>query len=132
VIVRSLEQVQRMANPKHLQLLKEALLSGNRTKWNAWRSAKYESYGDGYRSLVRVDISGADLRHFHGFSLLDLTGANLRRAQLDYSVLSSSHLMGADLRNTSLAGADLRRATLDGADLRKADLQSACLVNASR
>lgn len=121
-----------MANPKHLALLEAALRSGDRTKWNAWRSTKHESYGDGYRSLVRADLSGADLRNLYdGFGLLDLTGVNLRSAKLDWSVLSGGHLMGADLRSASLTHVDLRRAILDGADLRGADFRNACLVNAS-
>jgi uncharacterized protein YjbI with pentapeptide repeats len=54
---------------------------------------------DGSKRTQRINLSGADLRY------ADLRGADLRDAIL----------MGADLMNADFTGADLRRADLTGA-----------------
>ena len=63
--------------------------------------------------LSRVDLSGADLRGAN-LSRVDLRGANLRGADLSEANLSRANLRGADLR-----GADLSEANLSGAKLDK-------------
>ena len=52
----------------------------------------------------------------------DLSGANLRRADLSDADLSGANLRRADLSGANLSGANLRRADLSGANLRRADL----------
>lgn len=59
----------------------------------------------------RLNLSGTDLRG------ADLTGAHLERA-----ILTGAHLEGADLREAHLEGADLGGARLEGADLSRAHL----------
>ena len=60
----------------------------------------------------------------------NLSGANLRWADLSEANLSEANLSGADLRWASLSGADLRGANLRGADLRWASLSGANLSGA--
>ena len=70
-----------------------------------------ESKAKAAEYLSGADLSGADLRRAD-LSDADLSGADLRRADL-----SDADLRRADLRRADLSGADLRRAGLSGADL---------------
>ena len=70
---------------------------------------------------LREDPNG--VRAYLG--LANLSGADLRKAELSRANLSGANLYGADLR-----GANLCRADLSGADLRKADLHGADLSGA--
>jgi len=81
-----------------------------------------------------ADLSGANLRGAD-LSDADLSGANLRDANLrgaDLSDadLSDADLSGANLRDANLSGADLSDANLRGADLSDADLSDAELMSA--
>lgn len=67
--------------------------------------------------------------------LADLSGADLRKANLDNARLSCVNLtgaliMGATLRGANLAGANLEEAHLRGAHLQRANLQGAYLCRA--
>ena len=78
----------------------------------------------------RADLSGANLRY------ADLRDAYLGRAYLRCADLSGADLSGAYLRCADLSGAYLRAADLDhaylgGADLRGADLRDADLSGAT-
>lgn len=86
------------------------------------------------RYLRGIDLTGRDLRHadLHG---ADLTGATLDRADLTGANLAGAILVGARLTRATLAGAvlcgaDLSRAWLRGADLRGADCTAAVLRRA--
>ena len=57
----------------------------------------------------------------------DLSGADLRGADLSHADLSGADLHYADLSHADLSGANLRRADLSHADLRGADLDFSCL-----
>ena len=57
----------------------------------------------------------------------NLTGANLRGADLRWANLNGANLYGADLRWANLYGANLRGADLRWANLRGADLRGANL-----
>ena len=72
----------------------------------------------------RADLSGADLRE------ADLREANLSGADLREADLRRADLSGADLRRADLSGADLSGADLSGADLSEADLREANLSGA--
>jgi uncharacterized protein YjbI with pentapeptide repeats len=72
----------------------------------------------------RADLSGADLRS------ANLCGADLSGAYLRSAYLRSANLCGADLRSANLWGADLSGADLCGADLRSAVLCGADLSGA--
>jgi len=72
-----------------------------------------------------VDLSGANLRGANLYEV-DLSGANLRGANL-YEV----DLSGADLYEADLSGANLYEADLSGADLSEANLSEANLYGAN-
>ena len=95
-----------MANEEHLRILKQGVEA-----WNQWRE---ENPG-----ILWPELSGADLRE-----------ADLREAWLTQADLSGADLIEADLREAWLNGADLSWAALRGADLRGADLSWAVLIEA--
>ena len=110
-----------MANPKHVEQLKNGTLS-----WNAWREETLR---------IKPDFSQADLR---GVQLrdVDLSGAILRRADLTGADLRGATLIGADLsgaivRNTRFVGASLFGALLNDVHLNDADLSGADLREAT-
>ena len=83
----------------------------------------------------RVDLSGANLSRAN-LRMADLRGANLSRADLrgadlSRADLSGADISGADLRWANLSGANLRGANLSGANLRLADLIWANLSGAN-
>ena len=71
-----------------------------------------------------ADLSGADLRD------ADLSSADLSSADLSDANLSGADLRGADLSDANLSGADLSSANLSDANLSGADLSSANLSSA--
>lgn len=121
-----------MADAQHLARIQDVLKSGQVQAWNDWRGQKAEVHEvHGYRSLVAVDLSNADLRGPWSFGHLDLADVDFRNARLDDGHLHSANLRRAGLAGASLVRADLRRAVLDGADLSGADLRHANLGAAS-
>jgi uncharacterized protein YjbI with pentapeptide repeats len=113
-----------MANPEHLAKIKEGVEA-----WKSWRIANRG---------INPDLSGADLREAN-LREIDLNGANLRytnftKADLreaDLSAfLSGATLTMANLRKARLTYADLKRADLRGADLREAKLTMVDLIEA--
>lgn len=96
-----------MANPKHLEILKQGVEA-----WNRWRDS--EPY-------LRPDLRGADLQgvETHGAFLaeadlsgVDFSGRDLSGAQLYYSDFGGAKFNGADLTK-----ADLRWSILSGQTL---------------
>jgi Pentapeptide repeats (8 copies) len=142
-----------VANPKHLELLKQGP-----ERWNAWRlkgTPTWENRPDlseAYlvgKNLEGVDLSGSNLRNttilrtdLHGANLkgsnlrdaillkINLTGANLSETDLRGAILSGAILQDANLRGANLIEANFREADLRGADLTGADLRWATLVEA--
>src|SRR6266542_3866722 len=116
-----------MANPEHLEILKQGI-----EKWNQWRRANPEIAADlsganlRGASLVGADLRGADVREADIIQA-DLGGAILSRADLRKTKLRGSYLTRAILIRAELGGADLREANLIGADLIEADLSWAIL-----
>ena len=114
-----------MANPEHLELLRQGV-----EVWNAWKAEN---------PSIRSDLSGADLiganlyranlskanLYRANLSKADLAKANLTKADLTKADLTMAHLSGADLH-----GANLSEATPSGADLSGADLIGAHLFGA--
>ena len=80
---------------------------------------------NGYTIQPGADLSGADLRNAD-LSGVELSAANLNDADLSGADLSGAILLGVDLRDADLSGADL-----SGADLRDADLSYAYLTGAN-
>jgi uncharacterized protein YjbI with pentapeptide repeats len=84
---------------------------------------------------ARLDLTGADLRRAN-LSGLNLTGAVLDHADLRGADLSSAELTEASLMHARLEGADLHKSVLYhtlfvGADLRNADLSGSAMYRTS-
>ena len=81
-----------------------------------------------------LDLSGRDLRFAdlrdNDLSGAWLSGADLSKAQLNGSILGGADLSSRDGERTDLRGADLRGVDLSGADLREAILVAANLQGA--
>ena len=82
------------------------------------------------RRCEGCDLSGANLREANLWEA-NLQGANLQDASLFGAYLEGAILLGADLQGATLAGANLQRANLSNAYLQSANLQNANLQNAS-
>ena len=79
----------------------------------------------GYRlNLTNANLSRADLTN------ANLRGADLTNANLSRADLTNANLRGADLTNANLSRADLTKANLRGADLTNANLTNANLSRA--
>ena len=99
-----------MANPEHVEILKQGF-----EVWNRWRDKNPGILCDlGGADLHEANLRGANL---HG---ADLYGANLRRADLVGIDLGEAGLHRANLHEANLRGANLREAYLHGADLKNA------------
>ena len=120
-----------MANMEHVQLVRRG-----RDVVARWREANPGETFDlnaaymSYARIPQVNISGCDLRH------ADLMGTVMRRANLSGCYLNPCHLYHADLREAILTearfnGANMRGADLRGADLTGADLDRAILSDAN-
>lgn len=124
-----------MANEKHLKILKEGV-----DAWNEWRDRDLS---------VRPDLSFADLngKRLVGiyFTQTDLTGVELRRANLrkgyfihakvkdaDFSSagLEYTNFEGADLRDVRFTDAKLEHSNFRSADISGANMESADLYYA--
>lgn len=104
-----------MANPEHLEILKQGV-----EVWNKWRKDNPK---------VKVDLTDAPLARAVLRSA-DLRGANLTKANLSEVELIQADIRGADLTQADLRGANLEEANLREANLTRADLLQAWLHNA--
>src|ERR1017187_3669978 len=95
-----------MANPEHLEILKQGV-----EKWNKWRQEQ---------SGIRPDLSKANLNDAD-LTEANLSGANLSEAYLEQANLHAADLIYADLKFAYLLFADLSGANLGPADLQRAD-----------
>jgi TIR domain/Pentapeptide repeats (8 copies) len=100
-----------MANPEHLEILKQGV-----KVWNRWRLKHPEMKPD----LIRADFSNAGL-----------SKANLSDADLGGADFSDADLSRAYLLNANLFRAKLSRTKLNHAQLIKASLSEAYLINAN-
>jgi uncharacterized protein YjbI with pentapeptide repeats len=97
-----------MANPKHLQILKQGV-----EEWNQWRSMHRDITPD----LYRADLTRAKLTNVN-FWRADLRQVNLSKAHLHGTILHEADLQGANLTDATgllprqLAGADVSDARL--------------------
>jgi hypothetical protein len=124
-----------MANPEHLEILKQGV-----EIWNEWREQN---------PTIKPNLSGADLRAANlnqaildntilkeadlreaGLSYARLLKANLFRANLERAGLFMANLKEADLGEANLCGAFLSNADLYEANLTKAELREADLTKA--
>ncbi len=124
-----------MANPEHLEILKQGV-----EQWNKWRKEHPDVAPDireaelAKAKLLEANLRKADLRGANlgraNLGGADLSLAKLNRADLKFANLSGANLDGANLSWADLTGADLRRANLREADLSWADLTGADLGRA--
>lgn len=144
-----------MANPEHLEILREGVEA-----WNRWRQdrpasdidltganlSKMELQGVNFSSglLDPVDLSGADLT-WANLTGADLSGARCDKARLGWAIMDNANLayaimseadisaaclIGANLSHAFLRNANLSWTNLIRANLAEADLQHANLVEA--
>jgi hypothetical protein len=111
-----------MANPEHLEILKQGVHA-----WNTWKEIECK--------VIHPDLSGANLERAQlleaNLRFVDLSGANLRSAHLGSALLAGANLSGAGLVGTYLGGAELSHANLKDAHLGGASLDSAYLQGAN-
>lgn len=111
-----------MANPEHLEMLKQGW-----TTWNKWR----ERHPTVIPDLSGIPFGGIKLRTFN------LRDTDFRKSILNNVALQGGHLSGADFSGAKLRDVNLQIARLDGAmfvgaelisvDLKYADLRGANL-----
>jgi uncharacterized protein YjbI with pentapeptide repeats len=105
-----------MANEEHVRILKQGVKT-----WNEWRKDNPQIIGD---------LSGLDLREADLFNV-NLSFADLSKAALDGAVLSHANLSQANLREAGLIRAILIKANVREADLSRARLGSVRLLEAN-
>ena len=120
-----------MANPEHLDILKEGV-----SAWNRWREENLSTRPDlSSTSLSHQDLRGANFRRCRlaetHLNNSDLSGANLTRANLSRASLNAARLGSAILVEASLDGANLAEAYFSRADLSYANLNSSHLTDAN-
>jgi TIR domain/Pentapeptide repeats (8 copies) len=96
-----------MANPEHLQILKQGV-----EVWNQWR----DEHRDITPDFSRTTLYGANLS-MANFYEANLSRANLRGASLSMANFSLANLRGANLGGTIFFGAPLSEADLSNAEL---------------
>jgi len=100
-----------MANEEQLSILRQGV-----DAWNKWRAKN---------GTIRIDLSKADLQR------ANLVGAHLLKADLSEAHLQGAKLIMADLRQADITKANLANADLRGANLLFADLTEANLSKAN-
>jgi hypothetical protein len=121
-----------MAKEALLKILKQGT-----EVWNRWRGehvhATFPVFG--VIDLTQADLARADLRGANlvraDLTKADLRGANLTEADLRDVAFSQADLKGASLRMANLTQASLTQADLKGANLTQASLRGANLSQAS-
>lgn len=134
-----------MANPEHLEILKQGVEA-----WNKWREENPATSPDlslaelsgtelifanlGHANLRQAKLRGANLSvarlWYADLSGADLSGADLSDADLSRADLNTANLSRVNLRYAALSGAYMSRTNLSGADLGRAILNSAILIDA--
>ena len=126
-----------MANPEHVEILKQGVEA-----WNRWRkknprakpdlcNAKLSGIKLYYNlNLAEAELAGAELSDAK-LIMADLAGANLSKADLCRADLSSATLAGATLYGAFLFGSKLTDADLTKANLSKTNLTKANLAGAN-
>jgi uncharacterized protein YjbI with pentapeptide repeats/uncharacterized RDD family membrane protein YckC len=113
---------------------KFASLNSASFKSSRFRSAGEDGRWDTYDDSI-ADLSGAQIKQANltdaNLSRVLMIGTDLRRATLNRANLSNARLVGAKLGSAQLVGADLRGAVLENASLTGADLGEAKLNEAN-
>ncbi len=106
-----------------------AELPDNKIKQLETTLSKYDDAGELKGLLVRF-LYDSDLLT-RDEQIVDLSGSNITRVNLNYAPLPDINLKGAWLTWGTFLNADLRRADLSRTDLKGADFQGANLTNAN-
>lgn len=128
------EQPDFKGNPKHLEVILDAVNKNDISIWNRWREANREIIpdlkgiylcGDDFEEecLIGVNFNNTDLK-YSSFNKANLTNANLSKADL-----YSSDLSDANLHNSNCMGATISESSLIHADLIEADLRNVDIHN---
>ncbi|MXW80375.1 MAG: FRG domain-containing protein, partial [Gemmatimonadetes bacterium] len=115
-----------MANPQHIQWLKEGVSAWNKRRESATFKPDLSSHDFGGRTLFETN-RGRERDHWER---VPLRGIDLRDANLAHADLRVVDLSEASLYYANLTGASLSQAILVGTDLRFANLTDANFVNA--
>lgn len=116
----SIRQTVQRVMREHKQIIQRTVHAHSKSMMAAAAETDNLTYGPNDRNLLAhctgCDLSGKDLRNadLHGITLTgdDLSGADLRGANLRSTVIT-----GVDLSNARLDGADLRNAVFTGSDI---------------
>jgi hypothetical protein len=100
------------------------ILARARTKEVLWKLSPHRK-----RSVLQFLHEASLIQR--GKNIIDLSGADLRKAYLYKLELKHADLRGADVKDAGLSGANLSEADLRGADLRGADLLGVDLSDAT-
>ena len=114
-----------MANPEHVQIVKQGAEAIRRWLQENWRVL----FDLSEANLTGADLGGADLSGAN-LSRADLRDANLSGADLGGTDLGWVAFSGVDLSGADLSGASLFAANLFGAEFSGADLKGANLYGA--
>ncbi len=110
-----------MPNEEQLSILRQGV-----DAWNGWRGKNKKKTVDlSEADLQKADLDGFDLSH----AVLD--GANLSGASLKKTNLASARLRRANLTHANLSHANLAHASLDRANLAFAHIEDAVLLFAT-
>jgi hypothetical protein len=123
-----------MANPEHLEILKQGV-----EVWNQWREDNPEIRPD----LSQVNLSRSTLTNYRiiggviaiynwlNFNGVDLQGADLGGADISFAKLSRANLSKVNLTKADLKSAELEGANFNGAQLQYANFKDSQLSRAS-
>ena len=100
-----------MTSEEQLSLIKQGA-----KKWNQWREQN---------TGIKPDLSGADLREAQ-LQKIDLSNANMEKTKLQFS-----NLTGANLQNANLKKAKFQEANLQSANLKNANLSEAGMLESN-
>lgn len=107
-----------MANPAHLDILKQGL-----AVWNIWRYREWGTKPD----LSRTNLSGQNFRDMR-LMQVDFKGATLSNASFVQADCSGADFSGADLSGAIFSVANLCAANLKDANMQRAHLASTLLI----
>lgn len=110
-----------MANPEHVEILKQGV-----EVWNRWR----EEFPDVRPDLSDESFSNANLIYIK-LNNTNLFKSNFEGANINYGILNHAYLRYVNLKNAMLYRADLRDANLRKANLTGADLREANFFRAN-
>lgn len=125
-------------DPKHLEIILDAINKKDISIWNNWREANIEIIpdlkgiylcGDDFEEecLIGVNFYNTDLK-YSSFNKANLTNTNLNKADLHSSDLGDAILYKSNCMGATISESNLIHAHLKEADLRDADLHSSVIM----